>query len=234
MCMAPEVEAAALSPPQIRRINLRPSIWEACTLPATCYQFAALIEMDIDMNCRLKTHLIQPDIQFEIFVAVRVEVIGVYLHSYKQDSGPALEFKLCITLLEYVAACRLIVSHIKIIKCTILPLWAEGMAKGPMPAMTSATICPVWNSSVSRLCSCSSREFQYTYRLGQYAIYRHKQCRIDHGPTLEKSSLKRAPCWLTSVSSLSSPATTSILKTLYLFCIVPTCMKTVHLHATEA
>lgn len=40
--------------------------------------------------------------------------------------------------------------------------------------------------------------------------------------TLRKSRRKRAPCWRTSVSVLSSPASTSIWNTRNLFSMLPT------------
>lgn len=45
---------------------------------------------------------------------------------------------------------------------TVQPFCAAGMANGPMPAIMSTTTCPALKVSTRRLCSCSSREFQYT------------------------------------------------------------------------
>lgn len=47
---------------------------------------------------------------------------------------------------------------------TLQPCLPAGTANGPMPAIMSAKTSPGWKLPTNRLCSVSSREFQYTWQ----------------------------------------------------------------------
>jgi hypothetical protein len=53
---------------------------------------------------------------------------------------------------------------------TLQPRCAAGTAKGPMPAMTSNTTSVGLKVCTRRRCSCSSREFQYTWHQKAYPL----------------------------------------------------------------
>ena len=57
----------------------------------------------------------------------------------------------------------------EILAQTLQPRCAAGMAKGPIPAITSRMTSLGLKVPTRRVCSCSSREFQYTCSRAQLA-----------------------------------------------------------------
>ena len=93
-----------------------------------------------------RPHLVAVDVLYQVAVAVWIQIVGCDLRNVVS------------------AGARRPGSTRHVHTPTWQPWRAAGMAKGPMPAMTSRTRWPGRKLLVRRLCSCSSLEFQYTCR----------------------------------------------------------------------